>query len=478
MMKHLSLLLLFLAACVAAAPEPSTPSAGNADAVFREAWSKAVPAPVAFASLAAPTPLGPTTYTSGQCWFRVRGHLAAVDHATVGMHGFSVQCGPDTVLEAYGTSDGQAGAVLNLRGDYEPVWGPVHALQVTVPRRVVPEDALIVTSTMTVPGSRGPLPYPAGRSACDEMLPVVFVSWAPSADYLRPPAIGDAPLARFFRSIPVPISALQLSRLPSVIDIDALPVNWAEFGKSKPTVARYEALFARFCGEVYTTWSTDIGTPDWQNVGYGREQACTCSVGLCLLCSKMPTATKATLARNMAQRGFDLLGAMASGRQRFSQCNGGHGNGRKALVVLLGHLLGCDEVRNVSRILGPCYAEDFQYVAGSRWDGGSVRWRYNSTGDASAEWANPPEQWTDTWVWQVNGYFPHCTASQIGTALFARLTGNVEQMGKPFDDVIAWWMSKPADWMRGANVRWAWGEDYSPGEGGGFCAAAWRRYAQ
>ena len=58
-----------------------------------------------------------------------------------------------------------------------------------------------------------------------------------------------------------------------------------------------------------------------------------------------------------------------------------------------------------------------------------------------------------------------------------RLTGNVEQMGRPFDDVISWWMSRPKEWLRGPNVRFDWGEDYSPGEGGGFCAAAWRAYA-
>jgi len=431
----------------------------------------------ALSTLVTPAPLPRTRYTSGQCWFEISGHLAVVDHGEVGMHGFTVQCGPNTVLHAYGTANGLAGAVLNIQGDYEPAWGPVHARQLSVPISVKPEDALIVTSTTTAMGSRGPLPYPGGRSDCDEMLPVVFVSWVPSSTYLRPPAIGNSDLARFLRSIPVPISALDLSRLPSVINIDTLPVNWADWGHAKPTVAKYEALFARFCGEVYTTWSTDTGTPDWQNVGYGREQACTASVGLCLLASTMPVAQKAKLARNMAQRGFDLLGAMASGRQRLSQCNGGHGNGRKALVILLGHLLGNDIIRNVSGILGPCYAEDFQYVQGSRFDGGNARWRYNSTGDESENWANPPEQWSAAWVWEVNGYFPHCCGSQIGTALFMRLTGNIEQMGRPFDDIIAWWMSRPAEWLRGPNVRWTWGEDYSPGEGGGFCAAAWRAYA-
>lgn len=471
MKKHLGLLFLFLAACAAATPAP----APLREADIRAAWSKAVPAPAAFAMLAAPTPLGPTTYTSGQCWFRIRGHLAAFDHASQGMHGFTVQCGPTTVLEAYGTSDGQAGAVLNLTGDWPGMFeGPfVHAQQIACPQQVVPEDALIVCSTTTAPGSRGPLPSGPGRSVVDEMLPVVFVSWAPSPAYLRPPAIGHTELARFFRRIPVPISALQVAKLPSVIDVDALSVDWSTWGNEKPTFARSEALFARFCGEVTSGWNTDTMTPDWQNVGYGREQARIASDGLGLLASTASAAAKAALARNMAQRGFDLVGAYASGRSRLAQCNGGHGNGRKALVVLLGWLLDCEPLRNPSAFLGPSFAEDFQYVNGSRWDGGTVRWRYNSTGDASAEWAKPPEQWSAAWVWQVNGYFQHCCGSQIGTALFMRLTGNVDAMSRQMDQVVAWYMSKPSDWQRGPNCWVVWGD----GWGGAFGPASWRRYA-
>lgn len=431
------------------------------------------------ATAAVPVALPRTRYTSGQCWFEISGHQAIFDHAQQGMHGFTVQCGLNTVLHAYGTLDGTAGAVLNISGDYEPILGPVHNKQLPANLRVVPEDAVIITSSAPVTGTRGPLPYPGGRSACDEMLPIVFVAWTPSPDYLRPPAIGDTQLAKFFRSQPVSIAALDMAKLPSVIDIDSLPVDWSGWGKGKPSIDRFEKLFARFCGEVYTTWSTDTGTPDWQNVGYGREQAGTGSVALALLASTLPVARKATLARNLCQRGFDLVGALASGRPRLAQCNGGHLNGRKALVVLLGYLLGCDPIRFPSQTLGVrCFAEDFQYVTGTRFDGGNVRWRYNSTGDQSDQWALPIVQWSDAWVWEFGGYFQHCCGSQIGTALFMRLTGNVQAMSPQMDSMIEWYMSKPIDWMRSDKCRVEWGTDWSMSEGGDFCSAAWRKHAQ
>lgn len=428
-------------------------------------------------------PLPRTRYTSGQCWFEIGGHLSIVDHSTVGLHGFTVECGPDTTLHAYGTSGGAAGAVLNLTGDWPGTSeGPfVHQQQIECPKKVVATDGLIITSTTSAMGSRGPLPYDGGRSAVDEMLPVAFVAWTPSPAYLRPPVMGDGPIARFFRESPVRIDALDLSKLPSVIDIDSLPVDWAGWGKGKPTFARSEALFARFCGEVVSGWHTDEYTPDWQNVGYGREQAATASIALCLLASTAPVAQKATLARNMAQRGFDLIGPYASlpgNRMTLAQCNGGHGNGRKALIVLLGHLLGLDVITYVSRTLGgPSFAEDFQYVVGSRFDGGSTRWRYNSTGDASEDWSKQPEQWSTAWAWQINGYFQHCVGSQIGTALFMRLAGLVDAMSREMDRVVGWYMSKPKDWLRGPNCRVEWGEDYSTRDGKDFCAAAWRKHA-
>lgn len=429
-----------------------------------------------FSLISQPQPLPRTRYQDSQCWFEISGHLAIFNHAEHGTHGFTVQCGPNTVLHAYGTTDGSGGAVLNLRGDFLGRFeGPyVHEQQLPADLRVLPEDALIVTSTTTAPGSRGSLPYPGGRSRVDEMLPVVFVSWKPGPEFFRPPAIGDGPIARFFRSMPVPLAAMNLAKLPQVINIDALGVDWTAWGNERPTIARSETLFSKFCGEVTSGWNTDGFSPDHQNVGYGREQARIASDSFCLLASKVSNGAKRQLAQNMCQRGFDLLGAWADGRARDAQANGGHGNGRKALIVLFGWLIGCEEIRYVSRSLGgPSFAEDFQYVAGTRFDGGTSIWRYNSTGDWSQDWAKPPEQWGPTWVYQVNGYFQHCCGSQIGTSLFMRLTGNVEAMNPHLDTMVTWFMSKPRDWLRGPNCWIEWGKAY----GGDFCEAAWRKHA-
>ena len=408
-------------------------------------------------------PLPRTRYTTGRCWVEIEGHLAAVQHHD---GGWCVQRGPNTTVHAV-----SGNAVWNHNASEihdEPPHVDVQDRVLSVPVTLVNAgDVLIVIAKTTQPGSRGTLPYPPGRSKVSEMMPVVFVDWMPSPAYLRPPALGTGPLANFLRSTPIPISALRLDSLPSVIDIDSLPVDWSTWNHAKPTIATAEQIYGRFCGEVYSGWHTDEFTPDWQNVGYGREQASWASKASILLCSTAPPAAKATLARNMAQWGLDLYGAFIEGRKQ--QANGGHGNGRKALMIWLGHMLGLDALCKPNELpfIGRAFAEDFQYSK----IGGVPRWRYNSTGDNSADWVKDPSQWPSGLRWEVQSYCQHCCGSQIGSALAMGLIGRRREFGDDISTVIEWFMGQPV-----AGVPIQFGADYSANGGEGFQSAAWQKY--
>ncbi len=422
-------------------------------------------------------PQGPATFVSGQCSVTVTGHLSAHQHADGGV---TVQCGPQTRVTAYASSDGGVGAVHNLRGNVVEDGNPAHWLhvqQVPLPLAVVPEDTLHVWSAMGA-DRRGSYAFKdSGRSKVDQCMPVVFVSWQPGPGILRPPALGNSWLSRFFRSLPVHESLLDLSRLLSVIDTAAMPTPW----NGKPTGTYCAGLFSRYCGEVYSGWHTDEFTPDHQNPGYGRDVAASVSLALLHSASKAPIEEKRAVALGLAQWGFDLVGAFADGRQ--GTANGGHTAGRKAPIVFLGHLLNLDPFIYPSAFLGPVFNEDQQFYPGQWWQGWSVRFAYNRGGNLDGrELANHPSTWTSDQKWSTQGYLNPCIGTQLGTVLAMRLMGRTEAFGTAIDQFAGYWMSPSAATVAQAagtvGCRLDVGKCTSIGIAEGWQAEAWRRYAQ
>ena len=260
------------------------------------------------------------------------------------------------------------GAMLNVRGTNTV---DIHTATIALPCAVAPCDALLVA----VPGTgRGDYWGVPGRSACTEMMAVVFVPYAVSSELLRPPALGNSWLSRFFRSVPIPESAVRMDRLPSVVDVQALPVQWSSWGAAEPTIPYLTGLLRRFGGDCYDGWSTDTRTPDRQHPGYGSYYASVVSQSLVQLCSTASTEAKRPLAIAIAQRGLDLVGAFADGRRQLVL--GGHCAGRKALIVACGHLLGVEALADPSSIVGPVFQEDLCYQPGAWWFGWQATWRY------------------------------------------------------------------------------------------------------
>lgn len=479
-------LALLLAACSSSPVTEAGPALleARAPAAAADRLLGSLPSqPKTLAAMAVTAPLGTQILHTGGITLTIQGHLAA---AQTNDGGWVIQVpeGGCTLL-GYSSADGTTGAALNWPGWKAATFdGPfIHRdLQVAAGTRLMPEDALIVASGATNPGSRGPYPYAfAGRSGCDEMAAFVFVRWPVSSDVLRPPAIGAGPIARFFRSAPVPLSSLDVDHLPAVVDLTG----------SDLTPDYLTALNRPFCGEVAAGWFTDGCTPDFQNPGYGREVASVTSCSSLGMVSTWPAAQKRPLAIAMAQRGFDLVGAFGDGRQAI--CGGGHSQGRKAYIVWLGHLLHIDLIANPTAILGPVFGEDQQYFRAfpAWWFGWTAGWRFKPLGESpltdGSRLLQLPSSWGDfeaadhsTWGWMVNGYLEHCCGSQIGTALAMSLIGRTKEMGQAHFDMIYQFMQGPPDGARqqlqAAGCRVVWGRDYAAGRGSGAQATAWRQH--
>ncbi|MBK8168150.1 MAG: hypothetical protein IPK64_19560 [bacterium] len=279
----------------------------------------------------------------------------------------------------------------------------------------------------------------------------------------------------------------ELDRLPSVLELPPETVR---------TLLPYlERLFGGFCGEVRDGWGTETITPAFQNPGYGSYFSSSVSLGLVLLSSTIPQTAKRVLAERMTQWGLDIAGAFYD--RRVNTSNGGHMQGRKALVILAGHLLGIDDMANPDT-RNPHWQETIGYETLERpwWFAG------RPPADAGRWWhvwhpfgygtgwfvTKPPREWTQDRV-DGNGntirgqrfylsYMNQVLGGQVGTALAMRLMGLQREMGSAFIGAIAQWMEGPpaaaVEELRALGMTWPWGTDYTVGPGAGVCADAWR----
>lgn len=437
---------------------------------------------VAAATLAT-EPLPAETLTTSQISVVISGHLSKVQTRD---GGWIVQV-PATgaqILE-YSTTQGSAGAGLNVRGFNT---SDIHDQDLALPRAVAPTDALVVTSTYDSSQGREEYWYTPGRSAVDEMVAIVFVPYFAQPNLLRPPAVGDGFLTRFFRSRPIPESAVDVARLPSIVDIENMGINWQLWGQQRPDIPYLTALLQDFAGECYNGWNTDTKTPDFQHPGYGSYYSSIVSQALVSLCSTDSDEEKRLLAIAVAQRGLDLVGVFADGRDN-THPNGGHMQGRKALLVMCGYLLNVRPFENPNRYIGPKFQEDNAFRAGTWWFGGewSGVWGFSDNPAFNGSgFANPPSTWGDpgspnhsTWAW-ASFYMNQVCGSQVGTSLAMRLCGLEDEMGINYMHMMEHWMEGPpeaaVEELAAAGIEYDWGTDYGAGQGNTFCATAWQLY--
>lgn len=419
------------------------------------------------------------TLTTSLLSVAIDGHFAA---AQTRDGGWLVTVPPEgAYVTSFQSSAGLSDACLNVRGGNMLSPPP----EIRLPQPVRPGDALVVLARGS---GRGDYWSPPGSSRNVEAMPVVFVPYAAGPGLLRPPAIGDGYAPRLYRQAPIPESAIRLGRLPRIVDVDRLGVDWSAWGAGKPDIPYLTKLLGRFCGELWSGWGTADKTPDRQHPGYGSYLAAVVSQAMVQLCSTASDEAKLPLALAVAQWGIDLVGAFADSRRH--DLGGGHCAGRLPLVIMAGHLLGIEEMANARFLVPGTFQEDLAYVRGEWWfPGWDARWRFQLGGISDGSLCvSPPSTWGDpnspthsTWAWCFK-YITQVVGAQVGTALAMQLMGREDAIGRPMVRMVQQFMQGPPADARAqlvdAGLSIPWGTDYSLDRGAGFCAAAWRRYAR
>lgn len=189
-----------------------------------------------------------------------------------------------------------------------------------LPLDLVPGDSLIVCHSYPGQEDRAPMAERFGLLTC--------LSEPPFADSFRPPYSGpDRPLWRLSDIRPERLAALPLvgrmSDMPGMNDL-------------------LEG-FARFAVDFIPSWNRDHLAPLTHPRLYGRDVCTEEAVPLILINSDRPLEEKVELLIGLVQRGIDRYGIFRSAlAQEFHpwQADGGHNSGRKASILIGGHLLG------------------------------------------------------------------------------------------------------------------------------------------
>jgi len=376
-----------------------------------------------------------TTLTKKTITATITGELAHLEKHG----GFMVQTPAGGVVwQGATTTNGTAYSVKNPTGVGE---API-LTQLANGTVLLPGDSVVVLSSST-----------AGGPANDEAMAIVFVPFALDPSQLRPPAIGNAahPVIAYLRQNPLYVPGDVLSRVPSVIDVDALPVAWGAWNKAKPTIAASAARFSDFCGELWDGWGTHFNTPSAQHPGYGRSMSFEVSRALVLACSTYPVEQKLELLYNLVQWGLDLIGPFLSGRN--DKANGGHMQGRKALIIFSGHLLNQPWVNPDAYLPAGSFQENEAFF-----DGLSLLtapafpwgWRYGyicySDNIGLYDLHLPVAQWDLTPHRPAWGLWSYCHAvagTQLGAGLAMELIGRKAEMGLAHAGFLEQWMDTP-----------------------------------
>lgn len=492
-MKHSLPFLLVLASCVVAAPgpgdepipltAPKRPASPMAEQLL-PSLNAAPMAQLRMTPLAAPPAVMPAeALTDRQLSCTVAGHYQAVQ---VDSDKSWMVYVPTTGarVTAVASSRGPVNGVFNLRGDNND---DVHAMSFSMPRAVSPGDVLILVSGSAGGNDTEPWRFAPTGSAIDEAVSIHFVGFPVHRGLLHGPSIGDGPIPRFFRSFPIESAFVDLNKLPSRIPINQLPVNWDAWGSYRPTIENTLRLYGggRFSADFFTGWGLTSSRSPWtQHQGYGTFNAGALSTAMLMLCSTLPVEEKRPLAMLMVQHGIDHLGAFTDlPRGRYTYPLGGHCWGRKFPIVFAGKMLGLDPLVWISYYLGPVFAEDTGFTAGTWWHqlaGWSAVWHFDLDFPRDML-SRHPSTWGSTTVTgdfaRLVAYMGQVVPAQIGTALAAELMGLSDAFNPHLVQMVRQHLQGPgAQALNDLNAAGIgplhWGTDYAVPVG--FAVEAWK----
>jgi hypothetical protein len=159
---------------------------------------------------------------------------------------------------------------------------------------------------------------------------------------------------------------------------------------------------------------------------YGREVGRAASLGSVMLCCDFDPALKERLLQGMVQAGIDYWGAIRDGHPGW-QAHGGHGQGRKWILVFSGILLGDADMQNpYAKFPKLHFSEDMQTVYGDGWTGAHALYGGHVGAQGSPDnkgWGLYENTTPDKWEAQLGEGYRHCCTSiaWVGQALAIRL---------------------------------------------------------
>lgn len=302
-------------------------------------------------------------------------------------------------------------------------------------------------------------PGDTSYSRNNDSLAIVVVPYAldpaDEDNMVRPSAIGNpntnATIAAH-RAEELWFDTATAVAIPSIIDLDVLtPVaGWPSWANYRPTMAEVLPRWAGWCGELWAggyDLHGQIPSLHHSRGGYGEYVSGQVSDGMLMALSKDGSAAeRKELARRIAQRGVDLYGAFVEGRN--DGVDGGHYQGRKALVVWAGHFLEKSWV-DCSPLFPGQFHEDEQYYEQlpKAWSFPDRDWIYGYKG--RTEFPTDIDASVASWgadystMFYLCGYFQPCLGTNIGQALAMHLIGRTSEMGVAHRGMVAQWMDGP-----------------------------------
>ncbi len=178
-----------------------------------------------------------------------------------------------------------------------------------------------------------------------------------------------------------------------------------------------------FRGPWIDTVTFEFCQPVENRPDYGREIARAAGIATLLLCCDYTAEQKEKLLIPFVQVGIDLWGAVRAGHKGWIAC-GGHGSGRKWIIVFSGLMLGDAKMRSPNTDYPDVrFSEDMQTAFGSCWTGADVVFAGHSgaegKGDRGLYEHLPPSEWPGM---TGEAYRRCCTSSAwVAQALAARI---------------------------------------------------------
>jgi len=188
-----------------------------------------------------------------------------------------------------------------------------------------------------------------------------------------------------------------------------------------PSLATVERYFERPWLDHVPGYKGDYIHPIDNMHDYGRENATSIGTGALMLNLNFTNSEKETLAIRFIQIGIDMHGIIEAGGKANWTPGGGHASGRKLPILMAGHLLNYNAMKNIGQRTDVLFGEDAQtfYVSqtdidnthAENWDPDVRRGpaeRYTLTDIGLPEWGieHQTHPWYDNKAWSA--YYRRC----------------------------------------------------------------------